>query len=196
MKDLAYTVFDTETTGLNPAGGDAIVSIGALRIINTHILTEESFDQMVNPQREIPLSATKIHGISDAMVQSQPIIDVVLPAFFKYTEGTIIVAHNAAFDMRMLQTYENRTGIKFVNPVLDTLLLSAIVHSAQEDQTLSSIAGRLGVSVVDRHTAMGDAMMTAKIFIRMIPLLEKKGIRTLGEARAASEKTYYARMTF
>jgi DNA polymerase-3 subunit epsilon len=196
LKDLAYTVFDTETTGLDPAGGDAIVSIGALRIVNTHILTEESFDQMVNPQREIPMSATKIHGISDAMVESQPTIDAVLPAFFKYTEGTIIVAHNAAFDMRMLQTYENRTGIRFVNPVLDTLLISAIVHPAQEDQTLSSIVRRLGVSVVNRHTAMGDAMMTAKIFIRMIPLLEKKGIRTLGEARAASEKTYYARMTF
>jgi DNA polymerase-3 subunit epsilon len=196
LKDLAYTVFDTETTGLDPAGGDAIVSIGALRIVNTHILTEESFDQMVNPQREIPMSATKIHGISDAMVESQPTIDAVLPAFFKYTEGTIIVAHNAAFDMRMLQTYENRTGIQFVNPVLDTLLISAIVHPAQEDQTLSSIVRRLGVSVVNRHTAMGDAMMTAKIFIRMIPLLEKKGIRTLGEARAASEKTYYARMTF
>ena len=196
LKDLTYTVFDTETTGLDPAGGDAIVSIGALRIVNTHILTEESFDQLVNPQREIPMSATKIHGISDAMVEFQPSIDGVLPAFFKYTEGTIIVAHNAAFDMRMLQTYENRTGIRFVNPVLDTLLLSAIVHSAQEDQTLSSIAGRLGVSVIDRHTAIGDAMMTAKIFIRMIPLLEKKGIRTLGEARAASEKTYYARMTF
>ena len=142
------------------------------------------------------MSATKIHGISNAMVQSQPSIDIVLPAFFKYTEDTIIVAHNAAFDMRMLQTYESRTGIQFVNPVLDTLLLSAIVHSAQEDQTLSSIAGRLGVSVVNRHTAIGDAMMTAKIFIGMIPLLEKKGIRTLGEARVASEKTYYARMTF
>jgi len=196
LKDLSYTVFDTETTGLDPAGGDAIVSIGAIRIVNTHILIEESFDQVVNPQREIPLSATEIHGISNAMVASQPTIDVALPAFFKYTEDTIIVAHNAAFDMRMLQTYESRTGIRFVNPVLDTLLLSAIVHSAQEDQTLSSIVRRLGVSVVDRHTAMGDALMTAKIFIRMIPLLEKKGIRTLGEARAASEKTYYARMTF
>ena len=106
------------------------------------------------------------------------------------------MAHNAAFDMRMLQTYENRTGIRFGNPVLDTLLLSAIVHPAQEDQTLSSIAGRLGVSVINRHTAMGDAMMTAKIFIKMIPLLENKGILTLGEARAASEKTYYARLTF
>ncbi len=196
LKDLVYTVFDTETTGLDPSGGDAIVSIGALRIVNTRILTEESFDQMVNPQREIPLSATNIHGISDAMVASQPTIDRVLPAFFDYTEGTIIVAHNAAFDMRMLQTYESRTNIRFVNPVLDTLLLSAIVHAAQEDQTLSSIARRLGVPVVDRHTAMGDATMTAKIFIRMIPLLEKKGIRTLGEARAASEKTYYARLTF
>ncbi|MFC1875885.1 exonuclease domain-containing protein [Thermodesulfobacteriota bacterium] len=196
LKELSYTVFDTETTGLDPSGGDAIVSIGALRIVNTHILTEEAFDQLVNPQREIPMSATNIHGISDAMVQSQPTIDGVLPAFFKYTEDTIIVAHNAAFDMRMLQTYENRTGIQFVNPVLDTLLLSAIVHPAQEDQTLSSIARRLGVPVVDRHTAMGDAMMTAKIFIRMIPLLENKGIRTLGEARTASEKTYYARLTF
>ncbi|MDX2446477.1 MAG: exonuclease domain-containing protein [Desulfobacterales bacterium] len=196
LKDLVYTVFDTETTGLDPAGGDEIVSIGALRIVNTHILTDEPFDQMVNPQRDIPMSATEIHGISNVMVQSQPIVDAVLPAFFKYTEDTIIVAHNAAFDMRMLQTYEYRTGIQFVNPVLDTLLLSAIVHSAQEDQTLSSIAGRLGVSVVDRHTAIGDAMMTAKIFIRMIPLLEKKGIQTLGEAREASEKTYYARMKF
>lgn len=196
LKELTYTVFDTETTGLDPSGGDAIVSIGALRIVNTHILSEEAFDQLVNPQREIPLSATKIHGISDAMVQSQPNIDVVLPAFFKYTEDTIIVAHNAAFDMRMLQTYEIRTGLRFVNPVLDTLLLSAIVHPAHEDQTLSSIARRLGVPVIDRHTAMGDAMMTAKIFIRMIPLLEKKSIRTLGEAREASQKTYYARLTF
>ena len=196
LKDLSYTVFDTETTGLDPSGGDAIVSIGALRIVNTRILAEESFDQMVNPQRDIPMSATKIHGIDHAMVQSQPTIDGVLPAFFKYTEDTIIVAHNAAFDMRMLQTYENRTGIRFVNPVLDTLLLSAIVHPAQDDQTLSSIARRLGVAVINRHTAMGDAMMTAKIFIRMIPLLENKGILTLGEARAASEKTYYARMTF
>jgi len=196
LKDLSYTVFDTETTGLDPSGGDAIVSIGALRIVNTHILSEESFDQLVNPQRDIPMSATKIHGINHAMVKSQPTIDEVLPPFFKYTEDTIIVAHNAAFDMRMLQTYENRTGIRFVNPVLDTLLLSAIVHPAQEDQTLSSIAGRLGVSVINRHTAMGDAMMTAKIFIKMIPLLENKGILTLGEARAASEKTYYARLTF
>lgn len=196
LKELTYTVFDTETTGLDPSGGDAIVSIGAFRIVNTHILSEESFDRLVNPQREIPMSATKIHGISNAMVQSKPNIDVVLPAFFKYTEDTIIVAHNAAFDMRMLQTYEMRTGLRFVNPVLDTLLLSAIVHPAQEDQTLSSIARRLGVAVIDRHTAMGDAMMTAKIFIRMIPLLEKKGIRTLGEAREASKKTYYARLTF
>ncbi len=196
LKDLSYTVFDTETTGLDPSGGDAIVSIGALRIVNEHILSEESFDQLVNPQRDIPMSATKIHGIDHAMIKSQPTIDGVLPAFFKYTEETIIVAHNAAFDMRMLQTYEKKTGIRFVNPVLDTLLLSAIVHPAQEDQTLSSIARRLGVSVIDRHTAMGDAMMTAKIFIKMIPLLEKKGIQTLGEAREASKKTYYARMTF
>jgi DNA polymerase III subunit epsilon len=196
LKDLAFTVFDTETTGLDPSGGDEIVSIGALRIINGRILSEELFDQLVNPQRAIPVSATHIHGISDDMVRSQPTINEVLPVFYKYTEDTILVAHNAAFDMRMLQMCEKRTGIRFIQPVLDTLLLSAVVHAAQEDQTLSSIASRLGVTVSGRHTAMGDALMTGQIFIKLVELLEHMGIRTLGEARAASEKTYYARLTF
>lgn len=196
LRDLAYTVFDTETTGLDPSGGDEIVSIGALRIINGRILSEESYDQLVNPQRRIPATAIQIHGISNAMVRSQPSINEVLPAFYKFSEETVLVAHNAAFDMRMLQIYEKRTGLKFIQPVLDTLLLSAVVHSAQEDHTLSSIAGRLGVSVAGRHTAMGDALMTANIFIKLISLLEQMDIRTLGEARAASEKTYYARLKF
>jgi len=196
LRDLSYTVFDTETTGLDPLGGDEIVSIGAYRIVNGRIRTKETFDQLINPNRTIPMSATQIHGITNEMVQTRPAIDDVLPSFHKYSEDTILIAHNAAFDMRMLQMYEKKTGIQFVNPVLDTLLLSAIVHSAQEDQTLSSIANRLGVSVRGRHTAMGDAMMTAEIFLKLIPLLEKIGIRSLGEARAASEKTYYARLTF
>jgi len=196
LKDLAYTVFDTETTGLDPSAGDEIVSIGALRIINARILTEETFDRLINPLRRIPTSATQIHGITNNMVRNQPSIDAVLPDFLKFTEDTVLVAHNAAFDMRMLQMCEEKTGVKFIQPVLDTLLLSAVAHSANDDHTLSAIAGRLGVTVAGRHTAMGDALMTANIFLKLISLLSDMGIHTLGEAREASQQTYYARLKF
>jgi DNA polymerase-3 subunit epsilon len=106
------------------------------------------------------------------------------------------VAHNAAFDLRMLELKENQTGIKFINPVLDTLLLAAVVHPAQESQNLEAISKRLGVSIVGRHTALGDALATAEVFLKFIPLLAQQGIHTLKEARVASKKTMYARLKY
>jgi DNA polymerase-3 subunit epsilon len=196
LTELAFTVFDTETTGLDPRAGDRIISIGAVRIVKLRMLKEESFDQLVNPQRGIPAESTKFHGIHDEMVRYKPGIDSILPMFFQFTADTILVAHNAAFDMRMLQTCEAQTGIKFINPVLDTLLLSAVVHPNQDDHSLEAIAGRLGVEIHDRHTAMGDAVITGEIFLKLIPLLERMGLHTLKEVREASEKTYYARLKY
>jgi DNA polymerase-3 subunit epsilon len=98
--------------------------------------------------------------------------------------------------MRMLQMKEEQTGVRFENPVLDTMLLSSIVHPAQENHNLSTIAQRLGIDVTGRHTAMGDALATAQMFLKLIPLLELKGIRTLRQARLASEKTFFARLRY
>ena len=196
LSDLVYTVFDTETTGLEPGSGDRIISIGAVRIIKQRVLRSESFNQLVNPHRNIPAESTKIHGIDDDMVRFQPGIEKILPMFYQFAVDTILVAHNAAFDMRMLQTYEEQTRIKFINPVLDTLLLSAVVHPNQDDHSIEAIAGRLGVEIRDRHTALGDALTTAEIFLKLIPLLESLGFRTLKKVREASEKTYYARLKY
>ena len=98
--------------------------------------------------------------------------------------------------MRFLQLKEAATGVVFDQPVLDTLLLSALVHPQQESHRLEAIAERLGVPVLGRHTALGDAMVTAEVFLKLVPLLAERGIRTLGQAREAAQKTYYARLTY
>jgi DNA polymerase III subunit epsilon len=196
LSELSYTVFDTETTGLNPSQGDEIIQIGAARIVNNKLLRQECFEQLVDPQRAIPAATIPIHGIQPEMVTGKPTIDQVLPAFHAFAQDTVLVAHNAAFDMRFLQLKEAQAGVVFDHPVLDTLLLSALVHPNQDSHRLEALAERFNVTIVGRHTAMGDAMVTAEVFVKLIPLLAEKGIHTLGEAREAAQKTYYARLKY
>ena len=196
LAQLDYTVFDTETTGLEPSAGDEIIQIGAVRIVNRRLLRHEAYEQLIDPRRSLPLQSVKIHGITADMLAGQPPIAQVLPIFRAFVADTVLVAHNAAFDMRFLELKEAATGIRFDRPVLDTFLLSAALFPNQETHRLEAIAERLGVSVMGRHTAVGDAIVTAEVFLKMLPLLADKGIRTLGEARAASEKTYHARIKY
>jgi DNA polymerase-3 subunit epsilon len=130
------------------------------------------------------------------MVANAPTIDAVLPAFHAFAQDTVLVAHNAAFDMRFLQLKEAQTGAVFDQPVLDTLLLSAVVHPQQASHGLEAIAERLGVAILGRHTALGDAMVAAEIFLKLVPLLAERGIHTLGQAHLAAQQTFYARVKY
>ncbi|MGH8690846.1 MAG: exonuclease domain-containing protein [Burkholderiales bacterium] len=196
LAELAYTAFDTETTGLEPSAGDEIISIGAVRIVNGRLLKNEVFEQLVDPRRALNRESARVHGIEARALEGQPAIERVLPAFHGFCEDTVLVAHNAAFDMRFLELKEANAGVRFTQPVLDTLLLSAAVHPAQGDHRLESIAERLGVRIIGRHTALGDALLTGEIFLKLIPLLAERGVVTLGQALEASRETYYARLQY
>src|SRR5690606_32939348 len=128
--------------------------------------------------------------------QGQPRIGQVLPAFHAYAADTVLVGHNVAFDMRFLQMKEAATGLRFDQPVLDTLLLASIAQPHEPSHSLEAIAARLGVGIAQRHDALGDALVTAELFLRLLPLLRDRGIVTLGQARQAAAQSYYARLRY
>jgi DNA polymerase-3 subunit epsilon len=196
LAELSYTVFDTETTGLEPSAGDEIIQIGATRIVNRRLLRHECFDQLVDPKRPLSQQSVKVHGITREVLTGQPVIATVLPTFHAFCADTVLVGHNAAFDMRFLQMKERQSGVRFDHPVLDTLLLSAVLQPNHNTHRLEAIAERLGVSVFGRHTALGDAMVTGEVFLKMLPLLAEMGITTLRQAREASQRTYHARLKY
>ncbi|QYK41309.1 MAG: DNA polymerase III subunit epsilon [Paracoccaceae bacterium] len=186
LSDLTYVVFDTETTGLLPDQGDEIVQIAAVRIVNGRRLDGEVFDTLVNPRRPIPRASTDVHGITEAMVAEAPGIEEVGRAFHRFAEGAVLIAHNAPFDMQFLKRHERAMGVTFDHPILDTVLLSAVVFGQAETHSLDALTHRLGITIPEeaRHTAIGDTVATADAFLKLLPMLAGRRLDTFGEVLA------------
>ncbi|SDX43137.1 3'-5' exonuclease [Roseicitreum antarcticum] len=185
LGDLTYVVFDTETTGLNP-GSDEIVQIAAVRVVNGRRVEGEVFDTLVDPARPIPASSTEVHGITDAMVVGAPGVRQVTADFHRFAKGAVLIAHNAPFDMAFLRRHEDAAGVRFDNPVLDTVLLSAVLFGQLEEHSLDALTMRLGITIPEeaRHTALGDTVATADAFLKLMPMLRARGLGTFGEVLA------------
>lgn len=182
LDKLTYVVFDSETTGLNPRQGDEIVQLAAVRIVNGRRVEGEVFDTLVNPGRPIPAVSTEVHGITDAMVADAPGVADVVRRFHKFAEGAVLIAHNAPFDMEFLRRVEGQLGVSFDMPVLDTVLLSAVVYGQHEVHNLDALSHRLGITIPEeaRHTALGDTLATADAFLKLVPMLAGRGLETFG----------------
>ncbi|WP_243612017.1 3'-5' exonuclease [Shimia aestuarii] len=189
IQSLTYVVFDTETTGLLPHK-DEIVQIGAVRVVNGRIVPGEEINQLVNPGMPIPPASTKVHHVTNAMVADAPLIDTAASDFHKFAGGAVIVAHNAPFDMAFLKRHGKRLGLAWDHPIIDTVLLSAVLFGASETHTLDALCDRLGVTIPPhlRHTALGDAQATAEVLCKMIPMLKSRGYVTFGEVIRQTRK--------
>lgn len=185
LQDLTYVVFDTETTGLAPSV-DEIVQIAAVRVVNGRRIEGEVFDTLVDPQRSIPPGSTEVHGITEQMVKGAPTIAEAGRAFHRFAQGAVLVAHNAPFDLEFLRRHEAAIGARFDNPVLDTVLLSAVIFGQQEVHSLDALTARLGITIpeAERHTAIGDTLATADAFLRLLPMLRGRGLETFGAVLA------------
>ena len=182
LEDLTYVVFDTETTGLTPSS-DEIVQIAAVRVVNGRRVKREVFDTLVDPARAIPPSSTEVHGITDDMVKGAPGMTEAGKRFHDFARGAVLVAHNAPFDMEFLRRHEKAMGVRFDHPVLDTVLLSAVVYGQLEQHSLDALTARLGITIPEeaRHTAIGDTVATADAFLKLIPMLKARGLLTFGD---------------
>jgi DNA polymerase III subunit epsilon len=188
LEELTFVVLDTETTGLQPDQGDQVVSIAGVRVRGGVARRGETFDALVNPRRGIPPASSRFHGITEARVATAPPLDVVLLAFLEFVESSVLVGHEVWFDLRFLDRECTRLGLPSLSgsrPVLDSRLLSVAVHGHAPAHDLDAVAARLGVTIVGRHSALGDALATAEVFVRLLALLRKRGVRTLGEALEA-----------
>ena len=123
------------------------------------------------------------------MVADEPPLAVVLPQFHRFAGDSVLVAHNAAFDLAFLSKGAAACGLKFSQPVLDTLLLSAYLDPDEPDHSLDDIAGRLGLRFTRRHSALGDALVTAAVLVRLLQRLDERGLSRLGEVIRATGMT-------
>lgn len=167
----SFTVFDVETTGLDPKRGHRITELGAVRVENGQVVREKTFCTFVNPEREIPNEVKQITHISDADVINAPTIMAVLPQFLEFAQGSFLVAHNASFDMSFLETEKEFCwGYLELPEAFCTMKLSQHIWPTAFRHTLDQVGTRLNLEIPkDRHRALPDVLLTADALVAMLP---------------------------
>ena len=180
LREASVVVVDLETTGGSAQSGDAIIEIGAVRLAGGRVAAR--FQRLVDPRRPLPPFITRLTGISDAMLRGQPGIETALREFLDFAGTDVLVAHNASFDVSFLDAAAQRVrGSGLAQSHLCTLRLARRLLPQLRRRSLDSLAGHLGIPVVDRHRALGDAAITAEVYFHFVELLEKRGISRLDE---------------
>ena len=186
IPETSFCVLDLETTGLDMAN-DVIINIGAVKLKKGKIT--KLFEAYTKPPISIPEKSTEFHGMVDSMFEDKPVIGEVLPEFLQFVGNSVIVGHHINFDIRMLHRHlKEFYDVGISNAVwLDTMFLYQMAHEDQAHQPLDHLLERYCVQCDQRHTALGDVVATAKVFVKIMKELPTSH-RTIGDlSRAQNE---------
>ena len=179
-KDLSQTfvVFDLETTGFSNKN-DKITEIGAVKVKNFEIV--DRFNELINPEKDISYKVQELTGITNDLIKDKPTIEEILPRFMEFIGDSVLVAHNAEFDIGFINQKCKEMNIEFKNKSVDTLMLARILLPHLKRFKLNNLTKELGVPLHNHHRAVDDAAATAQIFIKFLDMLEKKGAKKLSD---------------
>ena len=183
-QESIFVILDTETTGLNVNEGHRIVSIAATKIKNLKI-TNEILDELVNPKRQISERSIEIHHITQEQVQNKPVLKELDSKIYNFLENTVLVGHNLNFDIKFIIKSAPYTTIahRVKNIVtIDTIYLAAGIYPHFKSYELSFLCETLKIRTEDqiRHSAIGDSVITARLFLHLLEEASKKNINTIG----------------
>ena len=179
-KDLSQTfvVFDLETTGFSNKN-DKITEIGAVKVKNFEIV--DRFNELINPEKDISYKVQELTGITNDLIKDKPTIEEILPKFMEFVGDSVLVAHNAEFDIGFINQKCKEMNIEFKNKSVDTLMLARILLPHLKRFKLNNLTKELGVPLHNHHRAVDDAAATAQIFIKFLDMLQKKGAKKLSD---------------
>lgn len=174
LEDATYVVFDVETTGLS-AVYNTIIELAAVKIHNGEII--DRFESFANPHHRLSATTINLTGITDDMVESAPEIDIVLRKFAEWTGDSILVAHNASFDVGFLNVGYQKAGLpKSTNAVIDTLELGRFLYPEMKNHRLNTLAKKFDIELTQHHRAIYDAEATGYLALKMLKDAAEKGI--------------------
>ena len=173
--EVRFSFLDVETTGLDPSGGDRICEIAIIKTQNGDIV--DKFETLINPGIAIPPRALSIHGITDSMVRRAPFFRQVSDDLLTFLKDTVIVAHNAAFDLEFLEAELKNLKLALPdNSVIDTLGIARRYYSFPSN-SLGNIAESIGIRTESEHRALSDALTTKGVLEYFLTDLSRRGIR-------------------
>ncbi len=176
--DGDFVVFDIETTGFSGKYAE-IIEIGAVKISKNSVV--DRFSEFIKPTKDIPYHITELTAISNDMVSEARSVEEVLPDFIEFCKGSVLVAHNATFDVGFIRKKAEDLGILADFCYVDTLALSRRLLTSIKRHKLDKVAKHLGIDFVGHHRAVNDAEVTAKIFLRFLDMLDRMGIKNVSE---------------
>lgn len=185
LEKLEAVVFDLETTGFSPYSGDEIISIGAVAVNGGELVAEERFYSLAQPKNKIPDDIVKLTGIRNEDAESAPDLITVLRQFLEFVHSRVLIVHGSGHDKHFLNSALWKTSkVQLSHRLLDCMILAKRLFPGRGSYSLDSLLEWYGIEADMRHHALSDAIMTARLWNRLLSEVQEREVATLGDLYA------------